>query len=302
MKFGKPLSNEELESIDLGLPADHPDTTKMLGGKRNNPRIIIGCAKWGRKEWIGLIYPEKTKEKDFLDHYVQNFNGIEMNTTFYNIKKENVESWASRAPEGFKFSPKFSRNISHLKRLNEDAQGFTDYFLEAASGFGDKLGPSFLQMPDNFSGKYVERLASYLKSIPEDFPVFVELRHTDWFTDNAIYDETFSMLQEYGKGAVITDVATRRDVLHQRLSIPKAFIRFNGYDFHPSDYKRLDDWVERAKTWIDNGLEELYFYAHQEDETYSPATCDYFIENLNKACGLNMERPNLSAKSKAHGA
>lgn len=299
MKFGKPSSNKELEKLDLNLPADHPENALVLGGKKKNPKVIVGCAKWGRKEWLGLIYPEKTKDKDFLDHYVQNFNGIEMNTTFYSIKKETVKSWASRAPEGFKFSPKFSRNISHLKRLNEDALRFTDEFLEASAAFGEKLGPSFLQMPDNFSGKYVDRLAAYLKNLPEDFSAFVELRHTGWFTDKIVFDETFAMLREYGKGAVITDVATRRDVLHQRLSMPKAFIRFNGYDFHPSDFKRLDDWVARAKTWIENGLEELYFYAHQEDETYTPETCDYFIEKLNEAAGLSLEKPDFISRTKA---
>ncbi|UII19286.1 DUF72 domain-containing protein [Fulvivirga ligni] len=293
MKFGKPTSNKELESIDLSLPPDHPDTAKNLGKGKNPVKVYVGCAKWGRKEWVGLIYPEKTKDKDFLDHYVKNFNGIEMNTTFYSIKKENVENWASRAPEGFSFSPKFSRNISHLKRLNEDAKRFTDYFLDAAHAFGDKLGPSFLQMPDNFAPKYLDRLADYIKDIPGDFPMFVELRHTDWFTDPTAYDETFSMLEEYGRGAVITDVATRRDVVHQRLTSTKAFVRFNGYDFHPTDFTRLDEWVERIKTWIDSGLEELYFYAHQEDETNTPKTCDYIIEKLNYQCGLNLQRPNF---------
>ncbi len=295
MKYGK-VSWEELGQLKLSLPEDHADTLKILGGAKKNPRIYTGCAKWGRKEWVGLIYPEGTKDKEFLDHYVQNFNGIEMNTTFYNIRKSTVENWASRAPEGFRFSPKFSRNISHLKRINDDAQRFTDYFLDAASGFEDKLGPSFLQMPDNFSGKYVERLAKYVQHIPADFPMFVELRHTDWFTDPAVADETFSMLAECGKGAVITDVGGRRDVLHMRLTSPKAFVRFNGYNLHPSDYERLDEWVERVKTWIENGLEELYFYAHQEDETHTPVTCDYFIKKLNAACGLQLQRPDFPEK------
>lgn len=292
MKYGK-VSWEELDQLKLSLPADHPDTMKVLGGEKKETKVFVGCAKWGLKEWVGLIYPQGTKDKDFLDHYVQNFNGIEMNTTFYNIKKSVVQGWAARAPEGFKFSPKFSQNISHLKRINEDSQRFTDHFLDAASGFEDKLGPSFLQMPDNFSGKYVERLANYVSGIPSDFPIFVELRHTDWFTDPTVTDETFAMLAEYGKGAVITDVGGRRDVLHMRLTTPRAFIRFNGYNLHASDYERLDEWVARVKTWIENGLQELYFYAHQEDETHTPVTCDHFIKKLDEACGLNLSRPNF---------
>ncbi|UII25210.1 DUF72 domain-containing protein [Fulvivirga maritima] len=245
MKFGKPASKEELESIDLNLPEDHPDTPKNLAKGNKSVEVYVGCAKWGRKEWVGLIYPPKTRDKDFLKHYVKNFNSIELNTTFYSIKKENVESWTAQAPEGFKFCPKFSRSISHLKRLNDDSKRFTDYFLEAAYSFDDKLGPAFLQMPNNYTPKYLDRLAGYLQDIPEDFSMFIELRHPDWFSDPVVYDETFHMFEEYGRGAVITDVATRRDVLHQRLTNTKAFVRFNGYDFHPTDFTRMDQWVEK---------------------------------------------------------
>ncbi|MBL3655664.1 DUF72 domain-containing protein [Fulvivirga sediminis] len=293
MKFGKPSSKEELDNIDLSLPADHPDTSRNLSKGKQPVKVYIGCAKWGRKEWVGLIYPEGTKERDFLQQYVKNFNSIELNTTFYSIKKENVESWTSQAPDGFKFCPKFSRTISHLKRLNDDSKRFTDYFLEAAYSFGDKLGPSFLQMPNNFMPKYLDRLADYIRDIPEDFPMFLELRHTDWFTDPVVYDETFHLLEENGRGAVITDVAMRRDVLHQRLTNTKAFVRFNGYNFHPTDFTRLDQWVERIKIWIDAGLEELYFYPHQEEDVHVPKTCDYIINKLNQTCGLDIQNTDL---------
>ncbi|TRX51758.1 DUF72 domain-containing protein [Fulvivirga sp. M361] len=292
MKYGKVFSHE-LEHLDLSLPPDHSDTIKAFKSKKNNPvKVHVGCAKWGIKEWVGLIYPRNTKDKFFLDQYVKNFNGIEMNTTFYSIKKENVENWASRAPDGFRFSPKFLRSISHLKRLN-DAGYFTDQFLDAAEAFGEKLGPSFLQLPDNFAGRQLESLRKYVQDIPDDFPMFVELRHTDWFTDPAIFDETFTMMAEQKRGVVLTDVGGRRDVLHMRLTVPKVFIRFNGYNLHPSDYQRLDEWVQRIKYWIQNGLEELYFYAHQEDETHTPVTCDYFIKKINEACNLNIARPDF---------
>ncbi|MTI19480.1 DUF72 domain-containing protein [Fulvivirga sp. RKSG066] len=91
----------------------------------------------------------------------------------------------------------------------------------------------------------------------------------------------------------MTDVADRRDVLHQRLTVPKAFIRFNGYGLIQSDYDRLDQWVTRCKAWIESGLEELYFFGHQENEAHTPVTCDYFIKRLNEACGLDIKRPTF---------
>ncbi|MEQ9424677.1 MAG: DUF72 domain-containing protein [Cyclobacteriaceae bacterium] len=293
MKFGK-LPNEELDGLDLTLPADHSKNTEIIKKYKTDvtPRVYVGCAKWGRKEWVGQIYPEGTKDKDFLANYVKNFNSIELNGTFYSAKRANVESWAETAPEGFKFCPKFSRLITHIRRLN-NAEENTEYYIDTMSQFGDNLGVCFLQLPENFGPKKFDVFSSYMEKLPNDFPVTVELRHKDWFGDKTVFDETFSMLEENNKGAVITDVAGRRDCVHQRLTNGTAFIRFNGYDLHPSDYKRLDQWVERIKSWLDQGLPEVHFYAHQEDETHTPITADYFIKKLNAACGLDLARPNF---------
>ena len=49
---------------------------------------------------------------------------------------------------------------------------------------------------------------------------------------------------------IIVDTAGRRDMLHMRLTTPSAFIRYVGAN-HPSDYTRLDDWVERIENWVE---------------------------------------------------
>ena len=94
----------------------------------------------------------------FFRPYLKNFNGIELNGTFYSIKKTYVERWAEIAPEGFKFCPKFSQLISHRRRLN-NVEDMTAYYLDAASALGDNLGICFLQMPENFNAKKFDVLA-----------------------------------------------------------------------------------------------------------------------------------------------
>lgn len=292
MRFGK-VNTDELEQLDLTLPEDHPDTAQLLSiQKRSVPKIYAGCAKWGRKEWVGKLYPDGTSEKAFLDNYVQHFNAIELNSTFYGTRKVVAEAWAKRAVEGFKFCPKFFRSISHYKRLR-DAEEVTEAFIYIMNSFGENLGPSFLQLPDNFTpGKFTD-LENYIKSLPADFQVAVELRHTGWFTDKSVADELFRMMTEYNKCMVITDTAGRRDCVHQRLTSNLAFIRFNGYDLHPSDYERIDQWVERIAAWVEQGLEQVYFFAHQDDETFTPATCDYFIRGINTRLGLKVKTPKF---------
>lgn len=282
-----------MENLHLSLPKDHPDTSRFLAKQtKSTPKIYAGCAKWGRKEWVGTLYPDGTKDKDFLDNYVNHFNAIELNSTFYGTRKVVAEGWAKKAVEGFKFCPKFFRTISHYKRL-KDAEEVTEAFLYIMNSFGPNLGPSFLQLPDNFTPKKIKELEEFLNWLPNDVQVAVELRHTDWFTDETVADELFHMMTEANKSMVITDTAGRRDCVHQRLTGNFAFIRFNGYDLHPSDYSRLDQWVERVALWVEQGLEQVYFFAHQDNETYTPATCDYFIKGINKRLGLNVKAPQF---------
>ncbi len=288
MEFGK-LDGKDLDDADFSLPADHADTKSHFTGK-SSTRIYVGCAKWGRPEWVGTVYPDGTKEKDYLRHYVQNFNSIELNTTFYSIKKANVEKWASEASGDFRFCPKFGQRISHIKRL-KDVLGITEYYIDCCNAFGKHFGAAFLQTPDNFGPKRLDDLRNYLESLPDGFRLFVEFRHKDWFTDAAAYDETFSMLSDLGFGAVITDVAGRRDVLHMRLTMPMAFIRFNGYGLIHSDYSRMDEWAARIKLWLQAGIEEVYFFGHQGDEAHTPATCAYFIRKLNEVAGTMLQPP-----------
>ena len=77
MEFGR-VPESELNTIDFTLPAEPAFNKKILQGKPAQlPKLYIGCAKWGRTEWIGKIYPPKAKEKDFLQYYVQHYNSIE---------------------------------------------------------------------------------------------------------------------------------------------------------------------------------------------------------------------------------
>lgn len=294
MEFGK-VAPEEIRKIDFTLPADGKQTQINLRAKAlENPQFYIGCAKWGRKEWVDLIYPPKTKEKDFLSEYAKHFNAIELNAVFYSIpREEQIIKWKEMAgaKADFVFCPKFSRTITHIKRLNQ-AQAETDLYLKAISAFGDKLGPCFLQLSDNFGPKNFDALHKYLEGLPKDLKLFVEVRHQDWFKDEEARLKLFAMLSQLKIGAAITDASGRRDCLHMELTTPEAFIRFvgNGGNFLDSDKKRVDDWAERLEQWLEKGLQGVYFFLHQHDEKDTPLIADYTIEKFNKKLGSHVPR------------
>ncbi len=297
MDFGRV---QDVSQIDFTLPEDHITTTQFFSGiekRAMTPEVYIGCAKWGRKDWIGKLYPPKTKEADFLKHYVQHFNSIELNALFYRLfPKNTIEKWADNADDDFRFCPKFTNIITHIKRL-QNTEKETDALLDVYSAFGKKLGTSFIQLDDRFSPKFAIRVQQYLQSLPRDFDVAIEFRHPDWIVDSKEVNDTYAIMKDLKVSSVITDTAGRRDVLHMRLTTPKAFIRFVGNSLHASDYKRIDDWISRIDYWLNNGLQTIYFFIHQHDELYSPELSAYMIDKLNSQCGLNVKPPKLIKQS-----
>jgi uncharacterized protein YecE (DUF72 family) len=292
MDFGKV---DDIDSVDFTLPPDHEGTVKLLKKlKKASPQLYVGCAKWGRKDWIGKIYPKGAKESNFLDFYVQQFNSIELNATHYKMPEEvGIRKWAEKAGgRHFKFCPKFPQIISHIRRL-KNAEELTTSFIKAVNNFGEHLGPCFLQLPPNYGPKNFQDLRNYIAGLPEDLEVCVELRHAEWFSDKGIFDETFGMLEEHGIGAVITDAAGRRDCVHQRLTNDTAFIRFVGNSLHRTDYSRVDDWAERIKDWTGKGVSKIYFFMHQHDELYTPEAVIYTLRQFNEKLDANLYVPPL---------
>jgi uncharacterized protein YecE (DUF72 family) len=294
MDFGRLLYIDE---IDFTLPPDDVVTNTFFANFKNDDKektaLHVGCAKWGRKDWIGKVYPPGTKEKDFLAHYVKQFNCIELNSLFYNLQpKSIIENWTSFANDDFRFSPKFFQGISHFKQLR-NTERETELFIESIQGFNNKLGYSFLQMSESFAPNQADVLQKYIEQLPHGLKVCVELRHEDWFKNSSIVHDTFDLFKQLKIGTVITDTAGRRDCLHMKLTAPVAFIRFVGNNLHPTDFTRIDRWVDRIKTWMDKGLREIYFYVHNHEEIYSPELCKYAIERFNKKCGSHIEPPKL---------
>src|SRR6476620_10906725 len=115
MEFGR-VSDKELDKLNFSLPAEPAFNKKVLKGKPvKNPKIYIGCAKWGRTEWVGKIYPLKTKEKDFLQHYVEHYNSIELNATHYKVyDAAAIKKWDDKvAGKDFVFCPKMYKGVTH---------------------------------------------------------------------------------------------------------------------------------------------------------------------------------------------
>ncbi len=286
MKFGK-VENPEL--IDFTLPKTPKETIDLLNkaDKSDNFEVYVGCAKWNKKD-LKNFYPPKTKDE--LSYYSTQFNSIELNATYYRSpSKENVETWANKTPKDFKFFPKIPQSISHYGRLQNVTDKLNQY-LDAVALFEEKLGMIFLQMHENFAPKDFEKLENFIQNFPKGYPLAVELRHEDWFSNEENFNQLVSLLEKHNISNIIVDTAGRRDMVHMRLTSNEAFVRFVGANI-PSDYERLDEWIETIKLWKAEGLQKLYFFIHQHFEIESPILAKYFIKKLNNDLDLDIRGP-----------
>lgn len=294
MKFGKVENPSE---VDFKIPTDNPETKNILdkaSGKKFE--AYIGCAKWNKTDLKGF-YPRGTKDE--LTYYSRQFNSIELNSVFYGMPKaEQITKWKEKTPDGFKFFPKITQSISHMRRL-KNVEELTEIYCDAISHFEEKLGMCFLQLHENFGANEFETLKSFIESFPRAIPLAVEVRSKDWFSDKKIWDNYCSLLQKHNMANIIVDTAGRRDMMHMQLTSPVAFVRFVGCNVEEIDRQRIDDWVKRIAQWKEAGLQQLYYFVHQNVETSSPRFCAYFIEKLNKKLKLNMPVPQM-AEEKQH--
>jgi uncharacterized protein YecE (DUF72 family) len=287
MKFG---SVDNPQDIDFSLPPDHRETLNVLYQAKddNEPEIYVGCAKWNRADLKGF-YPRGTKDE--LEYYSRQFNSIELNASFYRIfPAEQFATWYNKTPKGFKFFPKLNQEISHWKRLNGTKE-IVENYLYNASNLKEKLGTVFLQMHNNFAPKDFDKVVGFIENWPKEIPLAIEFRHTNWYNDASVSQELYELLENNNISNVIVDTAGRRDLMHMRLTNATAFVRYVGAN-HPTDYTRLDDWIERLKLWKDHGVKEIDFFIHQNIEKESPLLSAYFIRKLNKELGCNLTIPN----------
>jgi len=287
MKFGR---IDHPEHVDFTLPADHPDTKGVLQGNNsgNTLRVYVGCAKWNKVD-LKNFYPRGTKDE--LTYYSRQFNSIELNATFYNMpKREQVITWREKTPEGFRFFPKVTQSISHLRRLN-DVQSLVGEYCDSISNFEERLGMIFLQLHDNFGCKNYDRLTNFIENFPKAIPLAIELRNTEWFNNATVSTEVYRLFEKNHIANILVDTAGRRDLLHMRLTTPVAFIRYVGTNDPIKDRERLDGWIDRLCLWVGQGLRDVNFFVHQNIELESPFLAAYFIEKLNNKFGLDLRVP-----------
>jgi uncharacterized protein YecE (DUF72 family) len=164
-------------------------------------RLLAGASGYSFKEWKGGFYPADLKPAGMLKFYAGRLPPVEINNTFYQMPKVSVlENWAQSTPQGFRFSIKASRRITHLSRLKADGAADSVAFLyRNLATLGEKRGPVLFQLPP-FLKKDLPRLREFVALLPPEHNAAFEFRNDSWFDD-----DVFDALRRAGAALCLSE-------------------------------------------------------------------------------------------------
>ncbi|HUO72497.1 MAG TPA: DUF72 domain-containing protein [Solirubrobacteraceae bacterium] len=228
--------------------------------------VRIGCSGWMYDDWRGRLYPERAPKRRWLELYAEQFNTVEVNSTFYRLaRRDAVGGWIAQTPEGFVFAVKASRYLTHVKRLLAIEDGIERFYepLEPLIEAG-RLGPVLWQLPETFH-RDDARLQAWLELLPGGRHT-IEFRHASWFAP-----EVRAALRAHGVALTVGD-HPERPFPSDEATAAWRFVRFHyGSRGRGGNYsaRELDRWAQRIAAWRTTG--DVYAYFNNDWQGFAPA-------------------------------
>lgn len=236
--------------------------------------IHIGISGWRYAPWRGDFYPEGLAQKHELHFASRAVGSIEINGSFYALQTpERYADWYADTPEGFVFSVKAPRFITHIKRLREVEKPIANFFASGLFALQEKLGPLLWQFPPSF--RFDPPLfEAFLAQLPHDTEAALAiaetceprmegrsllqidrkrpLRHAVEIRHESFVDPAFvALLRKYRVALVVADTAGKWPY-REDLTGDFVYIRLHGAEkLYTSGYtdEALERWCRRIHRW-----------------------------------------------------
>ncbi|MFZ0198872.1 MAG: DUF72 domain-containing protein [Candidatus Sulfotelmatobacter sp.] len=256
-----------------------------------NCDIRIGTSGFHYKHWKGAFYPPKIPDSKLLDYYLQHFDTVELNNSFYRLPTaQTFDSWRNSTPPDFIFAVKASRFITHNKKL-KDPENELNNLLPRAVHLGRKLGPILFQLPPHWRTNPA-RLAGLLKALPRELRYAFEFRELSWLNP-----EVDTILRKFNAAFCIYELAGYHAPL--RLTADYAYIRLHGPDAgkYQGSYgdESLLKWARQIGEWSAD-LKAVYVYFDNDECGYAAANA----LTLKKMVAASHEKSPKHAKQQSH--
>jgi uncharacterized protein YecE (DUF72 family) len=243
-----------------------PSATSRRSSRTDARPVRVGCSGWQYEDWRGRLYPEGLGQPRWLERYAEEFDTVEVNSTFYRLaSRDAVARWVEQTPDGFLFAAKASRYLTHVRRLRELRQGIHRYYERIMPLVeSDKLGPIVWQLPPNF-----RRDDAVLEAALNELPPgrhCIEFRHETWFVE-----DVYALLREHDAALVIGDHPRWPFQAHE-LTADWTLVRLHhGHRGRRGNYSEteLSEWASKL-----SGVRreaELYVYFNNDWEGFAVA-------------------------------
>jgi uncharacterized protein YecE (DUF72 family) len=226
-------------------------------------KYYIGCSGWHYEHWRGLYYPKELPKPKWLSFYAQQFDTVELNSSFYRLPSEKAfNTWQESTPDDFVFAVKVSRFITHIKRL-KNLGSAVENFVSRTGLLAERLGPLLYQLPPSMR-RNDEVLQSFLSELPSEYQHVVEFRHESW-----IDEKVFDILRRHDVGLCVFDMPGFSCPLVATSDF--AYIRFHGSEgLYSSSYsdEELSQWA-RTIARLRQSVKASYIYFNNDAEAFA---------------------------------
>ena len=271
--------------------------------------IRIGISGWRYAPWRADFYPRGLPQRAELAYAAERMTAIEVNGSFYALQRPaSYQRWRSEVPDGFRFSVKGPRFITHMKKLADARTPLANFFASGVLALGSVLGPVLWQLPPTL-GYDADRLRAFAAELPrstgaaadlarqhderldgegrawtvseDDRPIqhVLEVRHDTFRTP-----EFPELLRELGIGLVVADTAGRWPYFED-VTADLVYVRLHGdSELYVSGYDdpALDRWAAQMLDWADRGLDVWVFFDN-DTKVRAPKDAMALIERVRAA-------------------
>jgi len=178
----------------------------------------------------------------------QGFDTVEVNASFYGFPNTRwVDTWL-KAPDGFTFSIKVNRAITHYCRLRGEARDLWVKFREPLARMDENIAFWLFQMPPGFepSDRNIDAIKLFLKGWDLCGQPVVEFREGEWWEvpSRKALEGTGAVFCSVNAPGLPRDLVAMGDAIYLRLHGKEAWY---SYVYSEAELKELVGQVEKLE-------------------------------------------------------